>query len=275
MAAQGSKDEGSKDEGSKDGGSKDSGERIVTAAVLIIGNEILSGRTRDVNLGHIAEELTKLGIRLREARVISDVEAEIIAAVNACRTRYDYVFTTGGIGPTHDDITSASVARAFGRPLILDARARAILESHYPPGGLNEARLRMAHVPEGAVLIENPISAAPGFRIGNVFVMAGVPAVMRAMFDGIKGGLTGGPPVLSRTVGAYLGEGVVAAGLGALQDRYPALEIGSYPFFRQGRYGASFVLRGTVQGLIDAAAEELRTLIRQLGAEPIEGEAPG
>ena len=248
---------------------------MVTAALLVIGDEILSGRTKDRNIGHIADHLTGIGIQLKEVRIVPDEEVEIVEAVNALRRRYDYVFTTGGIGPTHDDITSASVARAFGRPLILDARARAILESHYPPGGLNEARLRMAHVPEGAVLIENPISAAPGFRIGNVFVMAGVPAVMRAMFDGIKGGLTGGPPVLSRTVGAYLGEGVVAAGLGALQDRYPALEIGSYPFFRQGRFGASFVLRGTAQGLIDAAAEELRALIRELGAEPIEGEAPG
>jgi molybdenum cofactor synthesis domain-containing protein len=250
-------------------------EKIVTAAVLIIGNEILSGRTKDANLGYIAEALTKLGIRLREARVVSDVEAEIIAAVNECRARYDYVFTTGGIGPTHDDITSAAVARAFGVPLILDPRARALLEPHYPPGGLNEARLRMAHVPEGADLVLNPVSAAPGFRMGNVFVLAGVPAVMRAMFDGLKGNLRGGPPVLSATVGAYLGEGVVAAGLGALQGRYPALEIGSYPFFRQGRYGASFVLRGTDRGMIDAAAVELRALIRQLGAEPIEGEAPG
>src|SRR5215475_12634900 len=254
---------------------EDAQEKEVTAAVLIIGNEILSGRTKDVNLGFLAEELTKLGIRLREARVIADVEAEIIAAVNECRARYDYVFTTGGIGPTHDDITSASVARAFGHALILDPRARALLERHYPPGGLNEARLRMAHVPEGAELIENPVSSAPGFRMDNVFVMAGVPAVMRAMFDGLKGSLAGGRPVLSQTVGAFLGEGVVAAGLGALQDRYPLLEIGSYPFYRQGRYGASFVLRGTDRGRIAAAADELRALIRQLGAEPIEGEAPG
>jgi molybdenum cofactor synthesis domain-containing protein len=250
-------------------------EKIVTAAVLIIGNEILSGRTKDVNLGFLAEELTKLGIRLREARVIADVEAEIIVAVNECRAKYTYVFTTGGIGPTHDDITSASVARAFGHALVLDPRARATLERHYPPGGLNEARLRMAHVPEGAELIENPVSSAPGFRMDNVFVMAGVPAVMRAMFDGVKGSLAGGRPVLSQTVGAFLGEGVIAAGLGALQDRYPLLEIGSYPFYRQGRYGASFVLRGTDRAPIAAAVDELRALIRQLGAEPIEGEAPG
>src|SRR5262249_33598273 len=156
-------------------------ETIVTAAVLIIGNEILSGRTKDANLGYIAENLTRIGIRLLEARVIGDVEAEIIAAVDALRGRYDYVFTTGGIGPTHDDTTSCAVARAFGLPLIIDPKARAILESRYPPGGLNEARLRMAQVPEGAELVENPVSGAPGYRIGNVFVLAGVPSVMRAM----------------------------------------------------------------------------------------------
>jgi molybdenum cofactor synthesis domain-containing protein len=250
-------------------------EKIVTAAVLIIGNEILSGRTKDVNLGYIAEELTKLGIRLREARVVADVEAEIVAAVDACRARYDYVFTTGGIGPTHDDITSSSVAKAFGVPLVLDPRAKAMLERNYPPGGLNEARLRMAHVPAGAALIENPVSAAPGFRMGNVFVMAGVPSIMRAMFDGLKHGLAGGKPVISRPISAFLGEGIIAQGLGALQGRYPDLEIGSYPFFRQGRYGASLVLRGTDQARIDAAAVELAKLIRELGAEPIEGEVAG
>ena len=247
-------------------------EKIVSAAVLIIGNEILSGRTKDVNLGYLAEELTKLGVRLREARVIADMEGDIVAAVNDCRARYDYVFTTGGIGPTHDDITSASVARAFGVPLVLDERARVMLARNYPPGGLNEARLRMAHVPQGATLIDNPVSAAPGFHMGNVFVMAGVPSIMRAMFDGVKDKLVGGWPMLSRTVSAFLGEGIIAAGLGALQQRYPDLDIGSYPFFRQGRFGASLVLRGTGQARLDAAARELRALIGELGAEPIEGE---
>jgi len=247
-------------------------EKIVTAAVLIIGNEILSGRTKDVNLGYLAGELTKLGIRLREARVVADVEADIVAAVNECRTRYDYVFTTGGIGPTHDDITAGSVARAFGLPLVLDDRARAALARNYPPGGLNEARLRMAHVPQGAELIENPVSAAPGFRIGNVFVMAGVPSIMRAMFEGLRHGLAGGRPMLSRTISAFLGEGIIAAGLGQLQQVYGDLDIGSYPFFRQGQFGASFVLRGTEQARIDAAAKQLAALIRELGTEPIEGE---
>jgi len=247
-------------------------EEIVTAAVLIIGNEILSGRTKDVNLGYLAEELTKLGIRLREARVVADAESDIVTAVNECRKRYDYVFTTGGIGPTHDDISSASVAAAFGVPLMLNERARAMLARNYPAGDLNEARLRMAHVPEGASLIENPISAAPGFRLGNVLVMAGVPAIMRAMFDGVKGSLAAGRPVLSLTLSAFLGEGVIAAGLGALQQRYSDLDVGSYPFFRQGRFGASFVLRVTERARLDAAAKELRALISKLGAEPIEGE---
>jgi molybdenum cofactor synthesis domain-containing protein len=246
--------------------------RIVTAAVLIIGNEILSGRTRDVNLAYLAAGLTALGIRLREARVVADLEADIVRAVNECRARYDYVFTTGGIGPTHDDITAECIAKAFGLKLIRNPEAVARLEPHYAPGMLNEARLRMANTPKGAVLIDNPVSAAPGFQIGNVFVLAGVPAIMQAMFDGLKARLVGGTPVLSRTVSAFVGEGVIAAGLGALQKRYADLDIGSYPFYRQGRYGASFVLRGTEHARIDGAAAELRTLIVSLGADPIEGE---
>jgi molybdenum cofactor synthesis domain-containing protein len=246
--------------------------RIVTAAVLIIGNEILSGRTRDVNLAYLAAGLTEIGIRLREARVVADVEADIVRAVNECRVRYDYVFTTGGIGPTHDDITAECVAKAFGLQLIRNPEAVARLERHYEPGMLNEARLRMANTPEGAALIDNPVSTAPGFQIGNVFVLAGVPSIMQAMFDGLKPRLVGGAPVMSRTVSAFVGEGTIAAGLGELQRRYPDLDIGSYPFFRGGKYGASFVLRGTEVARIDAAATELRALIVRLGADPIEGE---
>jgi len=246
--------------------------RIVTAAVLIIGNEILSGRTRDSNLAYLAIGLTQLGIRLREARVIADAEADIVKAVNECRARYGYVFTTGGIGPTHDDITAECVAKAFGLPLIRHPEAVARLERHYQPGMLNEARLRMANTPEGATLIDNPVSTAPGFQIGNVFVMAGIPSVMQAMFDGLKGRLAGGAPVLSHTISAFLPEGTVAKGLGELQQRYTDLEIGSYPFHRQGKYGASFVLRGTERSRIDAAAAELRMLVASLGAEAIEGE---
>ncbi len=247
--------------------------KIVTAAVLVIGNEILSGRTKDANLNYIATGLTEIGVRLMEARVVPDVEARIIAAVNELRAAYDHVFTTGGIGPTHDDITSECVAKAFGVKLIKHPKAAALLITHYGEANATEARMRMAHVPEGAELIDNPVSIAPGFRMGNVYVMAGVPAICRAMFDGIKGGLARGDKVLSKTIGGFIGEGVIARDLGALQQRYPALDIGSYPFFRQGKFGASFVIRGTDEEAIGNAAAELRAIIRNLGADPIEGES--
>jgi molybdenum cofactor synthesis domain-containing protein len=244
----------------------------ITAAILVIGNEILSGRTKDANLNYLATELTAIGIRLTEARVVADVPEAIIKAVNELRAAYDHVFTTGGIGPTHDDITSECIARAFGVKLINDPSAVRMLPNHYGEANLTEARLRMAHVPEGATLIDNPVSVAPGFQIGNVYVLAGVPAICRAMFDGLKGRLKTGDKVLSVTISGHVGEGVIAKGLGELQERYPVLEIGSYPFFRQGRFGASFVLRGTDTAALKSAAAELRTLIRSLGAEPIEGE---
>ena len=246
--------------------------KIVTAAVLLIGNEILSGRTKDANLNYLATELTSIGIRLMEARVVPDVPEVIVGSVNELRAAHDYVFTTGGIGPTHDDITSECVAKAFGVAWIKDPRAVKLLTNHYGEANLTEARLRMAHLPEGAALVDNPISTAPGFQIGNVFVLAGVPSICRAMFDGIKGRLKVGDKMLSATISGFVGEGVIAKGLGALQERYPMLEIGSYPFFRQGRFGASFVLRGTDGDAIRQAAEELRALIKSLGAEPIEGE---
>ena len=242
----------------------------VTAAVVIIGNEILSGRTRDTNVAYLAVELDAIGVRLREVRVVPDVEADIVRAVNECRARYDHVFTTGGIGPTHDDITAASVAKAFDVPLVRHPQAAARLQAHYGAEQLNEARLRMANAPAGAALIDNPVSVAPGFRIGNVHVLAGVPSIMQAMFAGLKHGLAGGPPMLSRTIGAFLAEGAIAAGLSALQDRYARLEIGSYPFFRQGKFGTSLVLRGTESAAVEAAAAELRALIRGLGGEPLE-----
>jgi molybdenum cofactor synthesis domain-containing protein len=238
--------------------------RDVTAAALVIGNEILSGQTRDANLAFIAERLAALGIRLREARVVADETADIVAAVNDLRRRFDYVFTTGGIGPTHDDITSAAVAQAFGRPLVLHPEAHRILESYYQPGELNEARLRMAHAPEGAALVENPISGAPGFQIENVFVLAGIPAVMQAMFESLRHRLAGGAPLLSRTIVAELPEGRMAAGLGAIQAANPEVEIGSYPFHKNGRYGARLVVRSTDPERLARVGEDVAALVREL-----------
>jgi molybdenum cofactor synthesis domain-containing protein len=244
---------------------------MVSACVLIIGNEILSGRTQDANLAFLARGLNEAGIRLREARVIPDDAQTIISTVNEARGKFDYVFTTGGIGPTHDDITAPAIAEAFGVPLILHPEAKRILESHYPPGGLNEARLRMAQVPEGAVLLPNPISRAPGFRIGNVFVLPGVPQIMQAIFNELKHRLKGGAKVLSRSVSCSLAEGTIAQDLGALQTRYSDLEIGSYPYFRRSDFGVTLVVRGTERERIAAAVGELKALIRALGGDPQEG----
>ena len=245
--------------------------RIVTACVLIIGNEILSGRTQDANLAFLARGLTELGIRLREARVIPDDAGVIVATVNAVRPAFDYLFTTGGIGPTHDDITAQCVADAFGVPLIVHPGAKRLLETHYPPGHLNEARLRMAMVPEGAVLLPNPLSRAPGFQIGNVFVLPGVPSIMQGIFEQLKYRLVGGPKMLSRSISCHLAEGTLAKDLGELQARYPDLEIGSYPYFRRGDFGVTLVLRGTERARLAAAVEELNALIRILGGDPQEG----
>jgi len=244
---------------------------IVTACVLIIGNEILSGRTQDANLAFLARGLNEVGIRLREARVIPDDPDVIVSTVNAVRRAFDYVFTTGGIGPTHDDITAQCVADAFGVALIVHPEAKRLLETHYPPGHLNEARLRMAMVPEGAVLLPNPISRAPGFQIGNVFVLPGVPTIMQGIFEQLKHRLVGGEKVLSRSLSCHLAEGTLAKDLGALQARYPDVEIGSYPYFRRGDFGVTLVLRSTDRERLAAATEELRALIRTLGGDPQEG----
>lgn len=240
----------------------------ITAGILVIGNEILSGRTKDVNLPFLGERLHAMGIVVLEARVIPDVEDAIVEAVRDFSSRFTYVFTTGGIGPTHDDITAGCVAKAFEVPLIENPEARAILEAHYEPGMLNEARLRMARTPEGAALIGNPVSAAPGFRIANVHVMAGVPKIMQAMFDGVAGSLTGGAPVLSRTVVSNLPEGAIAQGLGEIQSRHPDLQIGSYPSFKAGNFGTALVLRGRDAEELDAAAGETMELVRGLGGDP-------
>jgi molybdenum cofactor synthesis domain-containing protein len=245
--------------------------KIVTACVLIIGNEILSGRTQDANLSFLAHGLNAVGVRLREARVIPDDTEVIVSTVNEVRRAFDYIFTTGGIGPTHDDITAQCIADAFGLALIVHPEARRLLETHYPPGHLNEARLRMAMVPEGATLLPNPISRAPGFQIGNVFVLPGVPNIMQGIFDQLKHRLAGGEKVLSRSVSCHLSEGTLAKDLGALQARFPDLEIGSYPYFRRGDFGVTLVLRGTDKGRLADATHELMALIRVLGGDPQEG----
>lgn len=247
----------------------------VTACVLIIGNEILSGRTQDANLAYLAKALNRAGVQVMEARVIRDEEQAIVEAVNACRAVYTYVFTTGGIGPTHDDITSGSVARAFGVELVRHPRAVELLTRHYPAGQLNPARLKMANVPASAELIDNPVSAAPGFRIGNVFVLPGVPRILQAMVDGLAARLQGGAPVLSRTVSAFTTESSIAVPLAAVQDRHPKAEIGSYPFVRAGRFGTSLVARSTDAAALAAAVEDITNMLRQSGVEPIiEDEAP-
>jgi molybdenum cofactor synthesis domain-containing protein len=244
--------------------------KTVTACLIIIGNEILSGRTRDANLQYLGENLNALGIRLMEGRVIPDVEATIIANVNDARARFDYVFTTGGIGPTHDDITSACIAKAFGRRLIRHPDAEKLLLAHYKPEDVTEARMKMADVPEDSILLDNPVSRAPGFQVDNVFVLPGVPRIMQAMFDLFKHRLTGGAEMLSKSIASYTPEGKIAARLTALQDEHPALEIGSYPFSRDGRHGSTIVIRGTDADAIADAAEKLRAIMRDLGNEPQE-----
>ena len=243
----------------------------VRACLIIIGNEILSGRTHDKNLPYLAEELNVLGVRLAETRVIPDIEDTIIKTVNECRAAFDYVFTTGGIGPTHDDITSECVAKAFGVAIELNAEAHELLKSHYEnPEDLNEARLRMARIPVGAELIQNPISKAPGFRMENVYVMAGVPMIMQAMFQGIKHQLIGGKPMVSRSVGGYIPEGAIAQVLGEIQGDFPATDIGSYPFLREGKLGTTLVVRGEDSDDVNQAADRIRKAIIDGGREVIE-----
>jgi molybdenum cofactor synthesis domain-containing protein len=237
---------------------------VPTAGLLLIGDEILSGRTKDKNLGYIADYLTALGINLKEARVVADDENDIIAAVNALRSRYTYVFTTGGIGPTHDDITADAIAKAFGVKIDYDPRAVAILEAHYQPGQLNEARMRMARIPEGAELIENPVSKAPGFRLGGVFVMAGVPKIMQAMMDQLASRLSRGSAIITATVTAYIAEGDLAQPLKEIQDRYPEVTIGSYPFEESGKFGANLVLRSRNDGKIAAAERDVQNMVAKL-----------
>lgn len=248
-----------------------SSDRIYTAALVIIGDEILSGRTQDANLAYLAKWLNVQGIRLSHARVVPDVEEDIIDAVNACRQRYDYVFTTGGIGPTHDDITIDAIAKAFGVPVVIHPEAEEMLRAYYG-GGLTDARLRMARVPEGAELIPNELSAAPGIRIGNVYILAGVPGVTHAMLRALEGKLKGGLPVLSRTVGAKVGESTVADLLRNTEAAYPGVQVGSYPFWREGEPNANFVIRSTDAKAMNAAAEMIFSALARMGLDPVDGE---
>ena len=247
-------------------------DRIWTAGLVVIGDEILSGRTQDKNIAQLGVWLNAQGIRLREVRVVADVEAAIAEAVNTLRTRYDYCFTTGGIGPTHDDITVDAIASALGVGVVVHPKARATLERYYGPrGGLTETRLRMARVPDGADLIENARSGAPGMRIGNVFIMAGVPHIAAAMLDALTGTLEGGQPLVSRTVGCWTAESEVAELLRTAEATHPGVAIGSYPFFREGKVGANFVVRATDAAVVDACVADLETALRAADREPVDG----
>lgn len=230
-----------------------------TAAMLVIGDEILSGRTRDANMHHLAGQLTEAGIRLAEVRIVPDERDVIIAAVQALAASYDNVFSSGGIGPTHDDITADCMAAAFGQSIDVRDDARAILQAHYDKAGteMNDARLRMARIPALATLIDNPVSSAPGFTIENVHVMAGVPSVFTAMVASVLPTLTGGAPLLSKTLTVHRGEGDIAGPFGVLAEAYPALSMGSYPFQRDGKYGANLVVRGHDAGMLDEAMSKL------------------
>jgi molybdenum cofactor synthesis domain-containing protein len=240
----------------------------ITAALLVIGDEILSGRTKDKNIGYIAEYLTGIGIDLREVRVVPDVEAEIVGAVDALRQRYTYLFTTGGIGPTHDDITADCIAKAFGVPIDVDPRARAMMLERYQEHELNEARLRMARIPEGADLIENPISKAPGFKLGNVVVMAGVPSIMQAMLDAVAPRLETGARMVVETIDAGgLPEGRYAAALGEVAKAHGGASIGSYPSFSQAGFTNQIVVRSKEAETVSAATAAVRAMLARLKAQ--------
>ena len=242
--------------------------KTVTAAVLVIGDEILSGRTKDRNIGYIAEYLSRIGVEMREARVVPDVEEEIVAALNALRTRYDYIFTTGGIGPTHDDITADAVAKAFGVGISEDPRAMAIMLERYKADELTPARRRMTRIPDGADLVENPISKAPGFRIGNVIVMAGVPSVMQAMFDAAVKDVRTGQIMLVETIEAGgLPEGRYGSVLGEIATARPEVIIGSYPSFADGKFRNQIVVRGKDAGAVADARHAVEAMIATLSGD--------
>ncbi len=239
---------------------------IMTAAMIVIGDEILSGRTKDRNIGHLADVMTAIGIDLKEVRIVADEEDDIVAAVNALRARYAYVFTTGGIGPTHDDITADSMAVAFGMPCEYDPASYELLATHYAGRGLefNEARKRMARMPRGATAIDNPVSVAPGFRIGNVHVMAGVPAIFQAMLDNVVPTLKAGQKLVSATIHCPYGEGVIGGPLGEIQKAHPDTIIGSYPKYLDGSFWTELVVRARSPQALEAARAEVQALVDSL-----------
>ena len=246
--------------------------KVWTAGLAIIGDEILSGRTQDRNIAQVASWLNVQGIRLAEVRVVPDIEERIVEAVNALREVHDYCFTTGGIGPTHDDITIDAVAKALGVPVVVHPEARAILERYYADkGGLNEGRLRMARVPEGAELIPNRMSGAPGIRIGNLFLMAGVPHITAGMLDALTGALEGGRPLVSVTIGAFAPESEVAGILREAERATEGVAIGSYPFFKEGRVGANFVVRSEEEALAEEVASGLAQKLAEAGYPAVKG----
>ena len=246
--------------------------KVWTAGLLVIGDEILSGRTQDRNIAQVATWLNAQGIRLAEVRVVPDIEGRIIEAVDALRSAHDYCFTTGGIGPTHDDITVDAIAKALGVPVVVHPDARAILERYYvDKGGLNEGRLRMARVPQGAELIPNHMSGAPGIRIGNLFLMAGVPHIAAGMLDALSGKLEGGRPLVSVTVGAFAPESEVADILRKAEQSTDGISIGSYPFFKEGRVGSNFVVRSEDRERAKAVADELAGKLAEIGYAPVAG----
>ena len=246
--------------------------RIYTAAICIIGDEILSGRTQDKNISQIGLWLNIQGIRLKEVRVVPDEQGMIVEAVNILRERYDYLFTTGGIGPTHDDITVDAIAAALGVDVVIHPEASEVLHRYYESrGGVTEARMRMARVPDGADLIRNKMSGAPGIRVGNIFIMAGVPHITAGMLESLTGTLEGGLPVLSATIGCWVAESEIADLLGATERAHDGVQIGSYPFFREGRTGANFVIRSTDQVVLDACVADLSAALTEGGWPPVSG----
>jgi len=246
----------------------------VTAALIIIGDEILSGRTKDANLNHLAKWLGSMGVILDEVRVIPDVAERIQKTVNEYRAGFNYVFTTGGIGPTHDDITAENVARAFGVDFLLNEEAKKLLEDKMGKENITPERLRMAMIPDGATLIKNPVSAAPGFQMGNVFVLAGIPAVMQSMLQDIEDRITGGSKITSKSIHVFHGESKFANILSEVETNFEYLTIGSYPFYKEGAYGATFVIRSALEENVDQALNSLKEKIIGLGYEYFAGEAP-